>query len=206
MRETLTVIALAAVMTLSVVAAALAVSATMGNDATLRGNVDSYQNFTIVDTNNPAAFDGVFSSITYYAGRQGDIRFVVVDTSDEVTWVSDVVTATAAGVHTASFDSPVGVTAGSNLGVYSVNAGVVSWQYDNTASGAAWEPNNAGLPTVGETLTYQSTTQGRYYSMNANVTATSPDICKNGGWESYGYKNQGQCIASVVANEHAGKS
>ena len=40
--------------TLGVAAPALAVTATMGNDATDRVYVDSYANFTIVDTNNPA--------------------------------------------------------------------------------------------------------------------------------------------------------
>lgn len=34
---------------------------------------------------------------------------------------------------------------------------------------------------------------------------TSKDDCKNGGWESYDFKNQGQCIASIVANDNAGK-
>jgi hypothetical protein len=206
MRKTLATIGLATMMVLSIVGTAFAVSATMGNDATLRGNVDGYHNFTIVDTNNPAPFDGVFNEITYYAARTGDVRFVIVDSNDEVAWVSDVITATSAGVHTVRLPGPVGVTAGSNLGVYSVNVGVVSWEYDVTAAGAAWEPNNAGLPTVGDTLNYEATTQGRNYSMNVTISATSPDICKDSGWESYGYKNQGQCIASVVADEHADKS
>lgn len=185
-------------------AAHAAITATLGNDATNRGFADGYQNFTIVDTNNPAAFDGTFTEINYYAQRAGDIRFVIVDTTDTVTWVSDVITATSAGVKTVTFDEPVGVTAGSNIGVYSVLAGVVSWQYAASAP-AAWEANNAGLPYVGETLTYEATTQGRIYSMNATIEASSPAICKNGGWEMYDFKNQGQCIASIVANENSGK-
>lgn len=31
------------------------------------------------------------------------------------------------------------------------------------------------------------------------------DDCRDGGWESFGFKNQGQCIASVQANENAGQ-
>jgi hypothetical protein len=31
------------------------------------------------------------------------------------------------------------------------------------------------------------------------------DDCKNGGFATFGYDNQGQCVASVTANEHAGK-
>jgi len=30
------------------------------------------------------------------------------------------------------------------------------------------------------------------------------DDCKNGGFATFGYDNQGQCVASVVANAHAG--
>jgi hypothetical protein len=32
------------------------------------------------------------------------------------------------------------------------------------------------------------------------------DLCKTGVWKVLGFKNQGQCIASLQANEHSGKS
>lgn len=42
---------------------------------------------------------------------------------------------------------------------------------------------------------------------SATVNETSYDFvlndkdeCKNGGWENFGFKNQGQCVASVVSN------
>jgi hypothetical protein len=203
-RKTLLTAVLAAAMALSAATAAFAVSATIGNSAIDRPSVDSWQNFTIVDTNNPAPFDGVFDQIDYYAERAGSVQFILVDATDTVTWVSDVFTANAAGAQTATLSAPAGVTAGSNLGVYSLNAGVVSFSYDGTASPAEFENYGAGVPAVGETLTYVGSS-ARVYSMNAQITATSPDICKNGGWEAYGYRNQGQCIASVVANDHAGK-
>lgn len=204
MRKTLSVLGLATVLALGAVATAFAVTSQIGNEASNRGLVDTYSNFTIVDTNNPAPFDGVFHEITYYAGAARDVRFVIVDSSDQVTWVSPVVTPPSTGLHTVTFDGPVGVTTGSNLGVYSVGFGAISWQYASEASPAEFEGNNAGLPTVGDTLDIAGTS-GRYYSMNATITATSPEICKDGGWESYGYRNQGQCIASVVANDNAGK-
>lgn len=34
---------------------------------------------------------------------------------------------------------------------------------------------------------------------------TSKDDCMQGGFEEFGFKNQGQCIASIQANENAGK-
>ena len=37
------------------------------------------------------------------------------------------------------------------------------------------------------------------------IGPASKDDCKNGGFESFGYDNQGQCVASVQANEAAGK-
>ncbi len=37
------------------------------------------------------------------------------------------------------------------------------------------------------------------------VLAKPGNDCRDGAWESFGFKNQGQCIASVQANENAGK-
>lgn len=30
------------------------------------------------------------------------------------------------------------------------------------------------------------------------------DDCKNGGWQTFGFRNQGQCVASIVSNGNAG--
>ena len=35
------------------------------------------------------------------------------------------------------------------------------------------------------------------------LTLDSMDQCKDGAWEGYGFKNQGQCIASIVANDYS---
>lgn len=40
------------------------------------------------------------------------------------------------------------------------------------------------------------------------IVLTAPrtaDDCRNGGFEPFGFKNQGLCVASVQANENAGK-
>jgi hypothetical protein len=37
------------------------------------------------------------------------------------------------------------------------------------------------------------------------VEAKPVDKCGDNAWEDQGFKNQGQCIASLVANEKAGK-
>lgn len=203
MKRILVVLATAVAIALGIVTAAAAVTAPMGNSAVDRQSVDSWTDFVIVDTNHSAPYDGYFTSINYYAERAGTIRFVVVDDNDAVTWVSDAVAA-AAGPGVLNLGEPVGLTAGSNLGVYSAGAGVISFDYDAAAEPANFTLYNTGLPAVGQELDYVGDS-GRVYSMNADVTASSPEVCKNDGWMSYGYPNQGQCIASVVANAHAGK-
>jgi hypothetical protein len=35
------------------------------------------------------------------------------------------------------------------------------------------------------------------------LTLTSMDQCKDGAWEGFGFRNQGQCIASIVANDNS---
>lgn len=187
----------------SLAAPALAVTASIGNAPTDRSSVDTWVNFTIVDTNHPAPFDGYFTSIDYFAERAGTVRFVVVDSDATVTWISDALVVDAGGAGSLALDFPVGVSAGSNLGVYSGGEGVISYDLDSAAEPASFEGEGAGLPFVGESLNFVDHSD-RFYSMTADVEASSPQICKNGGWETYGYPNQGQCIASVVANENSG--
>lgn len=187
---------------ISLAAPALAVTGMMGNDATDRFSTESWSNFTMIDRHHPAPFDGYFTRVDLFVRGAGSLNVVVVDASDTVTWISDAITATAAGAVTVQLTEPVGVSAGSNLGVYADGASILA-----TGQGtvnAMFEILNAGLPTVGEPLDYYTTGRARTLSIGAEITASSPDICKNGGWEGYGYKNQGQCIASVVANKNSG--
>lgn len=201
-RRTLTALSAGAA-TLAVALPAAAVTVTIGNPATDRTTADTWTDFTAVDTNRPAPYDGYFTEIDYYAENPGEIRFVVVDATDVVTWVSAPITVDAAGAAALELDEPVGVTAGSNLGVYSAGYGVISFDFDDGATPASFENYGSGVPTLGESLNY-ALESDRVYSMNAPLEASSPQICKDGGWESWGYANQGQCIASVVANENSG--
>ena len=110
-------------------------------------------------------------AINFYAERAGTIRFVVVDASDVVTWVSEPIVVSGAGAAVQDFGQPVALTAGSNLGVYSAGRGVVSFQ--SSGAPAAWTPNNSGLPTIGQTiLEVTSSNRFRTYSMNASVEAS----------------------------------
>lgn len=209
-RRLILMTAIAALVVVSLAGTALGVTATIGNDAIDRPNgPDSWSNFTIVDTNHPAPFDGTFSEVTFYAGRLGTINFVIVDESLLVTHVSADIPVTALGPQTVDLGL-VGITAGSNLGYYTHGTGVIDYTLmdPTTAIDTLWEPLNAGKPAVGDLFNNVAgnySNNDRVYSMNAVISATSPDICKDDGWMQYDYKNQGQCIASIVANEHADK-
>ena len=81
---------------------------------------------------------------------------------------------------------------------------MIGYDYNSSADPATFTGYNSGQPDCWQHPELRRAT-APHYSMNAEISASSPEICKNGGWEQYGYKNQGQCIASVVANENSGK-
>jgi len=95
---------------------ALALSITVGNPAISRSTVDTYQNFTIIDTNNPVSATGWLTSFSYYATSTNSFEFVLVDSSNVVKWVSPTVTPAATGMQTYNISVPVQV--GWNLGVH----------------------------------------------------------------------------------------
>jgi hypothetical protein len=184
-------------------APAFAVTATMGNDIVERPHTDSWWHFTMVDVTNPAPFDGYIEQIDYHAAKAGTMRFVVVDPSFAVTWVSELVTVDAPGVGSLQLSGPVGVTTGSNLGVYSTDVAILSHEV-SVGGHSVFNVYDSGTPAVGDVISGYVSSYLRTYSLEADVHASTPQICKDGGWEGYGYRNQGQCIASVVANSASG--
>jgi len=156
---------------------ALATDFTIGNDATARTLVDTYQNFVIIDTNNPAAFTGKLTSFSYHASNTNHFRFVLVD-GLQVKWVSEEITPVTVGVNTYTPSSPVSVNSGWNIGMYFVSTGVIPFEY--TGSPAQYTPNNYGLPVVGATL-MQEGTSGRTYSLGASgVYCTQTGFYRDG--------------------------
>jgi hypothetical protein len=66
---------------------------------------------------------------------------------------------------------------------------------------ASWVVRNTDTYSV-----YREYDQGTSdWTWSCGVTAATQDHCKNGAWEVLGFKNQGQCIATMQANEHANK-
>lgn len=137
---------------------------TVGNDTTARTIVDTYHNFTIIDTNFPASAEGELTQFDYYAYNTNPFRFILVDGTNEVKWVSDQITPVSSGVGTYTPAAPVYINTSWNVGLYFANTGTIPFAY--TGAPAFYEPNNAGLPVVGETLNYQGLSN-RVYSFVA---------------------------------------
>lgn len=181
---------------------AAAVTATMGNAVIDRNGHDTWP-ATLIDMNNPAPFDGYFTQVDYYVDGEGTLNFVVVDATDTVTWISEAVRTEGEGARVLTLDAPVEVSAGSNIGYYTpdVQSPIVS---DSSGAIMMFEAPYEPRPEIGETLTYYTSGLPRTNSISVTVEASSPDICKDGGWKVHGYLNQGLCIASVVADGRSG--
>ena len=143
----------------------------VGNDATERPNTDTRTDFTIIDTNRPSSELGTLNTFDYYAANINPFRFVLVDGSDVVKWVSDSITPPDIGMQIWTPSTPVYVEPGWNLGLYFASAGTVPFEY---AGEPAWYGyGNAGVPVVGNKLIYDSSSN-RIYSFvaNGNVAIT----------------------------------
>jgi len=140
---------------------------TVGNDAIVRPITDTRANFTIIDTNNPSSKFGALNTFSYYAANTNPFRFVLVDGSDVVQWVSDSITPAGIGAQSWPSLTPVPVEPDWNLGLYFSLTGTVPFKY---AGEPAWYGyGNAGVPEVGKKLIYQSSSN-RIYSFVATGT------------------------------------
>ncbi len=137
---------------------------TVGNDATERLITDTYYNFTIIDTNNSSLEIGLLNTFSYYAAIENPFRFVLVDGSNVVKWVSDQITPLVIGTQSWSPSTPVYVEPGWNLGLYFASTGTVP--FSSPGAPALYKPNNSGLPVVGELLLPLGS-DGRVYSFIA---------------------------------------
>ena len=142
---------------------------TVGNDATERPIADTYHNFTIIDTNNPSSEFGALNTFSYYAANTNPFRFVLVDEFSVVQWVSEEITPPGIGTQSWPSLTPVPVEPDWNLGLYFALTGTVPFEYDIASAPACYEPNNAGKPEVGDTLSYAGSSN-RVYSFVATGT------------------------------------
>lgn len=141
---------------------AFAAATTVGNPAIGRATVDTYSNFTIIDTNNPVSASGTLNTFNYYASNLNSFEFVLVDTGNVVKYVSSIITPPGTGAQ--AYSASVPVSAGWNLGVHFDSTGTVPFDY--VGASAIYTPNNNGTPVVGSTLNVEGMS-GRTYSWNA---------------------------------------
>lgn len=139
----------------------------LGNTVEDRDYVDSYYNFSIIDTNLSAGYQGIVTEIQYWARNNNAFKFLIVDELGKVMWKSDLITPVATGLQTYTPSTSPVVHPGWNIGMYFTLTGTIPFDYDDGADPAFYEANNAGEPVLGETLTNAGTTK-RYYSVYAN--------------------------------------
>ncbi len=140
----------------------------VGNPANNNGNVDTYSNFSIVDTNNPAQSGGYVVSFQYFASNTNPFEFILVDPSGVVEWVSPIITPAGTGVQTYIPTTNVPVQAGWNLGAHFDSTGTVPFSL--TGAPASYTPNNNGTPVVENPLTIEGISD-RTYAWNATISS-----------------------------------
>lgn len=148
---------------------ASAAGITVGNPSVSQTTLDTYSNFTIIDTNHPVSASGWLTTFSYYAANTNPFEFVLVDSGNVVKWVSPMITPAATGVQVYNVNVPV--TAGWNLGVHFDLTGTIP--FVSPGALATWTPNGNGMPIVGTALTVENGLSGRVYSWNGNGTDVS---------------------------------
>lgn len=139
----------------------------LGNPVEDRDYVDSYHNFSIIDTNLSAGYQGIVTEIQYWARNNNPFKFLIVDGTRKVMWISDLITPQSIGMQAYTPSTFPVVQPGWNIGMYFTLTGTIPFDYDNGADPAFYEANNAGEPVLGEILTKAGETK-RYYSVYAS--------------------------------------
>lgn len=150
----------------------------VGNDTAARTQVDTFSNFTIIDTNHPAGMTGELTSFGYYASNTNPFRFVVVDGVNVVKWISPQITPAGVGVHTFIPGSPVQVNVGWNVGLYFVSTGTIPFEFSGAS--AMYTANNSGLPTVGIALSFVGSSSRTYSFVASGKTEEGENENGNG--------------------------
>lgn len=147
---------------------------TAGNDASLRANLDAFSNFVVVDTNHPVSVLGKLSTFNYYASNTNNFRFLLVDSSNKVIWVSESITPAGTGEQSYSPASPVVVHGGDNIGLYFESTGTIPFESSGNASW--YMSNGSGLPGVGAVLVFAGSSDRTYSFSATGVVGEMPSV------------------------------
>ena len=77
------------------------------------------------------------------------------------------------------------------------------WPYFCVAGGSRSETFQAD-ETVEIRMVFGAESDERFDWTTVNVLPLTREDCVDGGWESLGYKNQGQCVATAVSTRRSG--
>ncbi len=154
---------------LAIALPALASSIQVGNAPTNRSNLDSYTNFTVVDSNVPASASGTLGIFTYYATNTNPFEFLLVDSGNVVQWISPTITPSLVGINTWNAPSAVNVQAGWNIGAHFDSTSTIP--FDLTGAPAFYSPNNDGIPVISVLLPIEGTSTRTY-----SIEAVSPVV------------------------------
>jgi hypothetical protein len=147
---------------------ALAAGPTVGNRTIQRKAVDTYEDFTVVDTNHPVSKAGTLSLFQYYAANTNPFELMLVDKKNVVRWISATITPSRPGAYNLKLPKPIPVEAGWNIGVHSDSTGVIP--FDMGGANIVSTDRDSGTPAVGSALTpfsIPSKTFSRTYSLAA---------------------------------------
>jgi hypothetical protein len=149
-----------------------AATRTVGNDTSLRPITDTRANFVVVDTNKPSTFNGVLHKFKYYATTKNPFRFLVVDSSSSIKWVSNQITPAVIGLNSFTPTTPVKIKPGWNVGIYFASTGTIPFEYSGKP--ANYTNGGYGVPVKGNTLSFEGSSN-RIYSFEALSNASSDD-------------------------------
>ena len=138
-----------------------------------------YANFGSSDPNN---FYDCRYSVVPVSGSTSDWTTVTFDPTATYPVTTSGSSLYVCPASPADMDS---LSAGSVVRVFAINVGDTSAS-DQDLDGYL---DNVVLDTTADVVTY-----------DFEPTAQTKDDCMSGGWEAFGFKNQGQCVASVVSH------
>jgi len=195
---------------LAVTAIPCAAQITGGNPAVPAPNVDSYFNFSIVDTNNPISGTGTLDSWNVFTTGVGQVDLLIVTPGTYTVVGESGVVTTAAGMNTFTLSTPISVTAGDYVGFWEGNPSTVEYAITgDTPQGGVpgvgslpvlYTYNDTGLPSISSSLIPNLEGSGqRAYSINVSAP-------EGGAGFMYLLLAGAACFGAVVFGSRKGKA
>jgi hypothetical protein len=150
---------LAVAFCLSLSSSAVAQSVSGGNPVVAQPNVDTFQNFNILDRNNPIKGTGELTSWSFYAGNTKPVELIIYRGTGNgpftVVGSFGPVTPTTVGVNVFAITPPITVQTGDLMGFYFPSTGSVEFSLDppglsnfgNLSGTILFTANNSGNTT-----------------------------------------------------------